>query len=58
MVRVRHGQPAVRDGPYLDTKEFLGGFYMLEVADRARALELAAGIPDAATTAWASRCVR
>jgi hypothetical protein len=48
VVRVRNGQPAVTDGPYLETKEFLGGFYMLELADRERALELAARIPDAA----------
>jgi hypothetical protein len=48
VVRVRNGQPAVTDGPYLETKEFLGGFYMLDVADRDRALELAARIPDAA----------
>lgn len=47
VVRVRNGQPAITDGPYLETKEFLGGFYMLDVADRARALELAAVIPDA-----------
>lgn len=48
VVRVRNGLPAVTDGPYLETKEFLGGFYMLDVVDRDRALELAARIPDAA----------
>jgi hypothetical protein len=48
VVRVRNGRPAVTDGPYLETKEFLGGFYLLDVADRDRALELAARIPDAA----------
>jgi hypothetical protein len=47
VVRVREGRLAVTDGPYLETKEFLGGFYMLDVADRERALELAARIPDA-----------
>jgi hypothetical protein len=47
VVRVRGGRPAVSDGPYLETKEFLGGFYMLDVVDRDRALELAAHVPDA-----------
>lgn len=47
VVRVRNGLPAVTDGPYLETKEFLGGFYMIDVTDRERALELAAQIPDA-----------
>ncbi len=47
VVRVRGGRPAVTDGPYLETKEFLGGFYMIDVQDRERALELAAQIPDA-----------
>ncbi|WP_216893062.1 YciI family protein [Nocardia alni] len=47
VVRVRNGRPAVTDGPYLESKEFLGGFYMIDVPDRERALELAARIPDA-----------
>jgi hypothetical protein len=48
VVRVRDGVPAVTDGPYLEAKEFLGGYYLVECADRDRALELAAMIPDAA----------
>jgi hypothetical protein len=47
VVRVRGGRPAITDGPYLETKEFLGGFYMIDVVDRDRAFELAALIPDA-----------
>lgn len=47
VVRVRGGVPAVSDGPYLETKEYLGGYYLVEVDDRERALELAALIPDA-----------
>jgi hypothetical protein len=47
VVRVRGGQPAVTDGPYLEAKEFLGGFYLIDVDSRERALELAAQIPDA-----------
>ncbi len=48
VVRVRDGAPAVTDGPYLEAKEFLGGFYLLECESRERALELAGMIPDAA----------
>jgi hypothetical protein len=47
VVRVRGGQAAVTDGPYLEAKEFLGGFYLLDVESRERAIELAAMIPDA-----------
>jgi hypothetical protein len=47
VVRVRDGVPAITDGPYLEAKEFLGGYYLVECADRDRALELAAMIPDA-----------
>jgi hypothetical protein len=47
VVRVRNGVPAITDGPYVEAKEFLGGYYLIDVADRDRALELAAQIPDA-----------
>jgi hypothetical protein len=47
VVRVRGGQPVVTDGPYLETKEYLGGFYLIDCESRERALELAAMIPDA-----------
>ncbi|MEH0974736.1 YciI family protein [Micromonospora sp. CPCC 205546] len=47
VVRVRGGAPAVSDGPYLEAKEYLGGYYLVECADRDRAVELAALIPDA-----------
>ena len=47
VVRVRNGVPAITDGPYVEAKEFLGGYYMIDVADRDRALELAGQIPDA-----------
>jgi hypothetical protein len=47
VVRVRAGVPAVSDGPYLEAKEYLGGYYLVECASRDRALELAAMIPDA-----------
>ena len=48
VVSVRNGQPAVTDGPFLEAKEYLGGFYLVDVEDKARAIELAAQIPDAA----------
>ncbi|MFQ6331929.1 YciI family protein [Nocardia sp. CWNU-33] len=47
VVRVRGGVPAVTDGPYLEAKEYLGGYYLVECDSRERALELAALIPDA-----------
>jgi hypothetical protein len=47
VVRVRDGVPEVTDGPFAEAKEFLGGFYLLDVEDEARALELAKMIPDA-----------
>lgn len=48
VVRVRNGQPAVTDGPYLEAKEYLGGFYLIDCENKERAIELAAQIPDAA----------
>jgi hypothetical protein len=47
VVRVRDGLPAVTDGPFLESKEFLAGFYLVDCASRERAHELAAMIPDA-----------
>ncbi|GAA2999890.1 YciI family protein [Streptosporangium longisporum] len=47
VVRVRGGRPVVTDGPYLEAKEYLGGFYLIDCETRERAFELAALIPDA-----------
>ena len=47
VVRVRDGERLVTDGPYLEAKEYLGGYYLIDVENRERALELAAMIPDA-----------
>ncbi|MET8869850.1 YciI family protein [Nonomuraea sp. NPDC004580] len=47
VVRVRGGAPVVTDGPYLEAKEYFGGYYLVECDSRERALELAALIPDA-----------
>lgn len=46
-VRVAGGEPVVTDGPYLEAKEYLGGYYLVECESRERALELAGMIPDA-----------
>jgi len=46
-VRLRAGQRQVQDGPFADTKEQLGGFFLIEVADLDAALEWAARSPSA-----------
>ena len=46
-VRVRGGDVLVTDGPFAETKEQIGGFYLLECEDREEALALAAQIPTA-----------
>ncbi|WP_405182068.1 YciI family protein [Nocardia sp. NBC_01377] len=48
VVGVRNGARTVTDGPYLEAKEYLGGYYLVECESRERALELAGMIPDAA----------
>ncbi|NUR25263.1 MAG: hypothetical protein HOV83_05345 [Catenulispora sp.] len=45
VVRRQDGLPAVTDGPYLETKEYIGSLYLLDVPDEARALEIAADMP-------------
>jgi len=44
MVREKKGKPVTTDGPFVETKEQLGGYYLIEAADL-----------DAAIS-WASRC--
>src|SRR3954454_15707047 len=46
-VRVRDGVPAVTDGPYLEAKEHLAGYCLLDCESLDRALEVAATWPDA-----------
>jgi hypothetical protein len=48
-VRVRDGQTIVSDGPFTETKEQLGGFYLLDCDSLDEATKLAAQIPEAAT---------
>ncbi len=46
-VRVRNGKVSTTDGPYVETKEQLGGFYLIEAKDLNEALQVAARIPSA-----------
>ena len=48
-VRVRHGKAVATDGPFAETKEQLGGFYLIDAPNLEAALTFAAGIPDART---------
>lgn len=48
-VRVRGGELSVTDGPFAETKESLGGFYLIDVEDLDKAVEVAARIPGAET---------
>lgn len=54
-VRVRQGKRSVTDGPFAETKEQLGGYYLVEAKDYDEALALAARIPSAR---WGSIEVR
>jgi hypothetical protein len=47
-VRVRNGKPLICDGPFAETKEQLGGYYLIDVADLDAAIHWAAKIPSAA----------
>ena len=47
LVRLTDGQPAVTDGPYLETKEYLASWYLLDVESEERALAIAAELPSA-----------
>ena len=44
-IRLADGKPLVTDGPFADTKEVFGGFYLLEADDLDQASEMAARIP-------------
>ena len=46
-VRMRNGKMSTTDGPFAETKEQLGGFYILDCKDLDEAIELAAKIPAA-----------
>jgi hypothetical protein len=46
-VRVRNGKVATTDGPFAETKEQLGGYYLIEAKDLNDAIQVAARIPGA-----------
>ncbi len=46
-VRVQDEQTLTTDGPFADTKEFFGGYYLLEADDLDAAIEMASRIPAA-----------
>jgi hypothetical protein len=48
-VRVRSGKTSTTDGPFAETKEQLGGYYLIEARDLNDALQVAAKIPSART---------
>ncbi len=47
-VKVREGRTVTMDGPFAETKERLGGYYLLDCSDLDHAIEMAAKIPAAA----------
>ena len=50
-VRVRDNVPAVTDGPYLEAKEFVSSFFLLDCDSEARAIEIVADYPFASYSA-------
>jgi hypothetical protein len=44
-VRVRAGKTSTTDGPFAETKEQLGGFFMIDVADLNEAIRVASNLP-------------
>ena len=46
-VRVRNGKMSATDGPFAETKEQLGGYFLIEAADLNEALQVASRIPSA-----------
>jgi hypothetical protein len=47
VVRVRDGERVVTDGPFAETKEFIGGLFVIELPDLDEAIRLAALVPTA-----------
>jgi hypothetical protein len=57
-VRVRQGRMSISDGPYVETKEALAGFYLIEARDLNEAIQLASEIPPAAVGGIEVRPIR
>jgi hypothetical protein len=47
VVRVRDGKPMVTDGPFIETKEQLAGYFLIDAKDRAEAIRIAERVPGA-----------
>ena len=47
MLRVRDGKPIVTDGPYIETREHLGGSFLVDVKNLDEAIGIASRIPGA-----------
>jgi hypothetical protein len=46
-VRVRDGETLISDGPFAETKEMLGGYYLVDLPSREAAIDWAARVPNA-----------
>ena len=57
-VRVRDGRASVVDGPFAETKEYLGGFNLIEAADMDEAVRIAQSFPWSQTGAIEIRPLR
>lgn len=47
VVRVRDGKPMVTDGPFVETREQLAGYFLIDAKDREQAVRIAEQIPGA-----------
>lgn len=47
MVRVRDGKPTMTDGPFMETKEQLAGYFLVDAKDREEAIRIAERVPGA-----------
>jgi hypothetical protein len=57
-VRVRDGRVSATDGPFAETREQLGGYYLLEAKDLNEAIQIAAKIPSARSGSVEVRPIR
>jgi hypothetical protein len=47
VVRLRDGKPVVTDGPFIETREQIAGYFLIEAADRQEAITIASRVPGA-----------
>ena len=57
-VRVRNGRTSTTDGPFAETKEQLGGYYLIEAKDLDEATKIAVRVPSAKTGTIEVRPIR